>query len=66
MTKTVYRLENMNGRFDHAYGKKAAVARANEIDSKIDGEKNRTAKELESLGWTFRKVSAAHARSVGM
>lgn len=62
MTKTVYKLQNINGRFDHAYGKKAAVARANEIDH----EKNLTTKQLEALGWTFKKLGAVTARSVGM
>lgn len=61
-TKTVYKLSNMNGRFDHAYGIAAAVKRANEMSE----ENGLSRRELEDMGWTFRRCTPAQARAVGM
>lgn len=63
MTKTVYKLSNINGRFDHAYGLKAAVARANEIERETGLSKDTLTKEY---GWTFKRLTAAQAAAVGM
>ena len=62
MTKTVYKLSNINGRFDHAYGMAAAVARANEID----GSEGLSKSALEGMGWTIKRCTPAQARAVGM
>lgn len=63
MTKTVYKLSNINGRFDHVYGKAAAVARANEIE----GETGLTENDLtREWGWKFKRLTPAQARAVGM
>lgn len=62
MTKTVYKLSNINGRFEHAYGKRAAIARA----AKIEGEGNPTEQVMREYGWTFERLTPAQARAVGM
>lgn len=62
MTKTVYKASNINGMFDHFIGKKDAVSYARSIER----DETLSAKELtEEFGWTFKKVSASVARSVG-
>lgn len=61
--KTIYRLSNINGRFEHAASKAAAVARANEIE----GETALTEADLtRDRGWTFRRLTPAQARATGM
>jgi hypothetical protein len=58
----VYKACNIDGRFSHLDGKKAAVsyARSVERDESL-GERELT----EDYGWRFTKVSASHARAVG-
>jgi len=63
MTKTVYKISNINGRFDHAYGKAAAVARANEIESETGLDEKTLTRDY---GWTFKRLTPAQARAVGM
>ena len=63
---TVYKISNTNGRLDHVVSKKAAVARANEIEG-FSGTENLTVEELEKdYNWSFKKCSPAYARSVGL
>ena len=63
MIKTVYLAKNINGRFDHVRGKAAAIAYARQVE----GDETLTEAELVAdYGWTFRRVSPAYARSVGM
>lgn len=60
----VYRVSNINGRFDHVAGKAAAVRRAAEIsDAPTDTPE---ADLVREWGATIRRVTAAQARSVGM
>lgn len=62
MTKTVYKAHNINGKFNHLQGKKAAVDYARGIE----GDEKLSEQDLvKEYGWTFKKVSASHARSVG-
>ena len=61
---TVYRIQIINGRFDHVATKQAAVARAIEM---VGAEQGATAKTLEKdWGVTFTKVTDSIARSVGL
>ena len=62
MTKTIYKASNINGKFTHVEGKKAAIEYARGV------ERDETLSEQEltkEFGWTFKKVSASEARSVG-
>jgi len=60
---TIYKISNINGRFDHVAGKTAAIARANEIER---GTGLTEADLTEGWGWTFKRLTPAQARSVGM
>lgn len=63
MTKNVYKASNINGNFNHTEGKAAAIAYARSIER----DESLSERELtEDFGWTFKKVSAAEARSVGL
>lgn len=62
MTNEIYKASNINGRFDHLEGKEAAIAYARSVER----DEALTEQELvKEFGWTFRKVSATEARSVG-
>lgn len=60
--KTVYCASNINGRFNHLRGKAAAIDYARQVEKDADLSEA----ELVEMGWTFRKVSPAYARSVGL
>jgi hypothetical protein len=61
---TVYRVQIVNGRFDHVATRRAAVIRAAEMVGAPEGT---TASELE-LDWgvTITRIRAAVARSIGL
>jgi hypothetical protein len=62
--RPVYRIQLVNGRFDHVATKHAAIMRAIEM---VGAEPGTTAKALEKeWGVTFTRVSAPVARSVGL
>ena len=62
MTKTIYKASNVNGKFNHVEGKQAAIAYARSVER----DEALTEQELtKDFGWTFKKVSASEARSVG-
>ena len=59
----VYRISNINGRFDHLAGKREAIARINEIE----GTRGLTEAELvRYYGWTIKRVSKSEAHAVGL
>lgn len=62
--KPVYRVQNINGRFDHVVGKAAAIAKAIEMAGATEG----TSVTDLARHWGVRigRVSAAIARSVGL
>lgn len=62
MTKTIYKASNINGKFNHLEGKKAAIEYARSV------ERDETLSEqdlVKEFGWTFKKVSASVAKAVG-
>jgi hypothetical protein len=60
----VYRIQILDGRFDHVATKKAAIMRAIEM---VGADPGATAKALEhNWGVSITRVSAAMARSVGL
>jgi hypothetical protein len=62
--RRVYRIQILDGRFDHVATKRAAIMRAIEM---VGAEPGTTAKALErDWGVTLTRVSAAMARSVGL
>jgi hypothetical protein len=61
---TVYRVQCLNGRFEHVFGKKDAVARAKGM---VGAPSKTSAKFLQKdWGVTFKRVSPKIAREVGL
>lgn len=62
--RAVYRVQNINGQFDHVATKTAAIARAREM---VSAEPDTDLQTLEThWGVKIERVSAAVARSVGL
>ncbi len=59
-----YRIQNINGRFDHVRGKQAAIARA--IEMAGAEPKTNEADLRNHWGVRIERVSAEIARSVGL
>ena len=60
--KTVYKASNINGKFSHLLGKRAALAYARTVERDDTLTENDL---VTQYGWTFKKVSASVARSFG-
>ena len=61
--QAIYRVQLINGKFDHVATKRAAVARAVAL---ANAPQDTSSQELERhWGVTFTRVSASVARSVG-
>ena len=61
---SVWKVHAVNGRFDHVRGKREATKRAREL---VGAPPQATAKDMEKYwGVTFKRVSPAYARSVGL
>lgn len=60
---TVYRISNVNGKFDHIQGKRAAIARIREIEGV---EALTEADAIRDFGWTIARCTPAEARAAGL
>lgn len=63
MTKPVFKLKNINGKFDHVRGKAEAIALACEIEG-LGGLSERQL--IQHYGWTFTRLSKEEAKAVGL
>jgi hypothetical protein len=60
---TTYRIQNINGQFDHVTGKEQALARARQM---VGAEDIATEADLHDFSVTIKPVSKAVAASVGL
>ena len=58
-----YKLHHTSGRFDHALGKAAAIARANALEGE---DPPLTEEELRDLGWRFTRLTPTEGRAAGL